>query len=46
MAVKLEGCGVVKTKPFTNSVTKQVKRVTCKVKSILEWIKQEGKITM
>ena len=42
-ASKLEEFIVMKSRPITNGVSKWDKRATCKVKSIVEWIKTEGK---
>ena len=39
IAAKLEDFISMKIRPFTNSVSKWTERATCKVKSIVEWIK-------
>ena len=42
-AAKLEGFIAMKTRPIHHSVSEWTKQATSKVKSIVEWIKTEGK---
>ena len=42
-AAQLEGFIAMKTKAITNSITQWAKRLTTKVKSVLEWIRTGGK---
>ena len=42
-AAQLEGFIAMKTKVITNSITQWAKRLTIKVKSVLEWIRTGGK---